>query len=400
VNTPIWSYQPVSDDVFSWLGTDPVPAAPYYDPDYFELEREAVFKRTWLQIGHVCEIPEPDTFIVRPVEVAKASILITHGKDGKIRAFHNACTHRGTQLVSDAEGARSSFTCPYHAWTFGYDGALRSAPDFERFYAKQDDCGLSQVAVDVCGGLIFINLDPAPGQSLREFLGPLAAKLDALPAAKATTFTEYVYEIGANWKITYDNFQETYHLRFIHARTTAAALSDANLFGYPIRYDFHGPHREKTIWSNTAAKPTPVQGFALGKGMAHALADGVAPGPHDKDYFQLFPNFFILGSPVQPFSHMVMPISATRSRGVIRFYWKGDDERASKRFVREYAMALGRDIHSEDVDIIQAGQRGLSSGALKHIHFQEQEVLLRHLYREVNDRVEAYQRNQRQEHRL
>ena len=108
----------------------------------------------------------------------------------------------------------------------------------------------------------------------------------------------------------------------------------------------------------SSAEATPVQRFALGKGIGHAIADGVAPGPHDKDYFQLFPNFFILGSPVQPFSHMVMPISASRTRGVIRFYWKGDDQRASQRFAREYSWALGRDIHAEEDSLLVARQAG------------------------------------------
>ena len=91
------------------LGTGPIPAGPYYRPEYFELEREAVFKRSWLQVGHVCELPEPGSFIVRPLEFANASILITHGMDGKLRAFHNVCTHRGTQLVAEESGRMLSW---------------------------------------------------------------------------------------------------------------------------------------------------------------------------------------------------------------------------------------------------------------------------------------------------
>ncbi|HEY9547749.1 MAG TPA: Rieske (2Fe-2S) protein, partial [Solimonas sp.] len=184
----------------AFLGTEPVAAGPYYRDDYFELEREAVFRRCWLQIGHISELPEPGTFIVRPVEVAGASILITRGKDGAVRAFHNVCTHRGTRLVAESSGNRSAFTCRYHAWTFNNDGQLRSAPDFDRFYVDKADCALPAVAVDICAGLIFINLDPSPKQSLREFLGPLAEQMETLPVATATTFSEYVYEIDGNWK--------------------------------------------------------------------------------------------------------------------------------------------------------------------------------------------------------
>lgn len=376
--------------VIEALGCAPVPAGPYYLDHYFALEREAIFKRTWLVIGHECELPKVGDFIVREITFAKASVLLTRAKGGEVRAFHNVCPHRGTQLVAATHGSQASFSCRYHAWTFGLDGALRGAPDFENFYLEQADCSLAPIAVDVCAGLIFVNLDKAPAQNLRDFLGPFVAQLEALPIARATTFHEYVYEIEANWKLTYDNFQENYHLRFIHPRSGAAAVGEDNPFGYPTSYGFNGPHRSQRIWSNPSPQITPVQGIAFSKGAAFAAADGYDPGK-GKDYFALFPNFFLLGSPMQHFSHVVYPISATRSRGVIRLYWIGDDDSASKRFAREYAMATARDIHAEDRDVIEAGQRGLNSGALDYIHFQANEVLCRHLFDAVDRRVRAYQ---------
>ena len=82
------------------------------------------------------------------------------------------------QLTQETCGKRATFTCPYHAWTFGNDGELRAAPDMDRFYVDKKDCGLPKVSVDVCAGLLFVNLDPAPKQGLREYLGPMADKLD------------------------------------------------------------------------------------------------------------------------------------------------------------------------------------------------------------------------------
>lgn len=390
MNTLRVPFEPVSQDAVDWLGTEPIPAKAYYDPGYFELERKAVFQRSWLQIGHVCELPSPGSFIRREVEVANASVLIVRGRDGEIRAFHNVCTHRGTELVAAQSGRRSTFSCPYHRWTFGTDGALLSAPDFDQFHLAKADCGLPRIALDVCAGLLFISFSESP-KPLREWLGDLTERLEALPVARATTFTEYVYEIDANWKLTYDNFQENYHLRFIHPRSAGAGTGADNPFGYPVRFGFHGPHRTQTIWSNpTPPKPPYTLALAYGLAAACAREDGVLASSAAKDYFALFPNFFILGSPVQHFSHVVMPISATRSRGVIRLYWIGEDETASERFAREYLMAAARDVHAEDRDVIVAGQKGLSSGALKHIHFQTQEVLCRHLYKTIDRTIEAY----------
>jgi phenylpropionate dioxygenase-like ring-hydroxylating dioxygenase large terminal subunit len=378
------------DENTAGLGTDPIPAGPYYRPEYFELEREAIFRRTWLQIGHTCELPAPGTFIVREVEIAGVSVLVTRGRDDRIRAFHNVCTHRGTQLVSQDSGSRSRFSCPYHMWTFADDGELLSAPDFERFYVDKASCALPPIAVDVCAGLIFVNLDPSPEQGLLDYLGPIAGELAELPVARATAFSEYTYEIDGNWKLTYDNFQENYHLRFIHPRSGEAAAGPQNPFGYPVKFGFHGPHRTQTIWSNPEAQPKPFQMFAFMKGAQFAMQDGFGDPARAKEYYAIFPNLFLLGSPMTPFSQTVIPIAPNRSRGVIRMYWTGKDDCASRRFAREYAMATARDIHAEDRAVIEAGQRGLSSGALSHIHFQSQEVLCRHLFHEVDRRVRAY----------
>ena len=121
------------------------------------------------------------------------------------------------------------------------------------------------------------------------------------------------------------------------------------------------------------------------------MADGLMELPFGREYFALFPNLFLLCNPGQHFLHTVLPLGPEKSRGVIRLYWVGADETASTRYFREASMQTARDVHSEDVDIIRAGQRGISSGALEHIHFQEKEVLCRHLIEVVREKVEAYQ---------
>lgn len=375
------------------LGNEPIPGRYYYDPEWFELERRAVFMRSWINIGHVCEVPESGSFVRREIEFAKASLLIVRGQDDEVRVMHNACTHRGTQLVNEASGRQSKFSCPYHMWTFGSEGDLLSAPDFERFYISKADCALRQVATEVCGGLIFICFEPQ--QSLREYLGPLAEKLEQLPVARATHFHEYAYDINANWKLTYDNFQENYHLRFIHSRSVGPGVGAENPFGYPASFSLVGKHRTQTLWTNPDARPNPVvlQGFM--RGAARLGRDGLNNHPLGREYFALFPNFFLLGNPGNHFLHTVYPIGPERSRGVIRLYWVGADETASTRYAREFTMATTRDVHSEDVGVVEAGQRGLSSGAIAHIHFQEKEILCRHLIKVVEEAVDCY-RNEMQ----
>jgi phenylpropionate dioxygenase-like ring-hydroxylating dioxygenase large terminal subunit len=217
----------------------------------------------------------------------------------------------------------------------------------------------------------------------------MAQKLEGTPMARATAFTEYVYEVNANWKLTYDNFQENYHLRFIHPRSGEMSNGPDNPFGYPQDYAFHGPHRTQTIWRNPDPQPKPFQGLAFMRVAQFAMADEL--DMTTRDYYGVFPNLFVLGTATTHFSQWIMPISADRTRSVIRLYWIGEDDCASRRFAREFSLTTALDIHSEDRAVIEAGHRGLASGALSHIHFQSQEVLCRHLFNEVDQRVREYQ---------
>lgn len=328
--------------------------------------------------------------MVREIEVVGASLLITKGKDGNIRSFHNVCTHRGTRLVDETEGKRSLFTCPYHAWTFGNDGELRSAPDFERFFVSKQDCALKEVATDLCGGLIFVNLDKSPRQNLQEFLGPTFDALVEMPVARATSFSEWVYDIPVNWKLIMDNFQENYHLRFIHSRSGGPAVGPENPFGYPTGFVFSGQHRKQLLWSNPNASLSGVRGDALIKGAQLAHAAGLYDNPHTREYFGIYPTFSIVGSPSGHFSQTIYPIAHDRSRGSFRMYWVGEDSNASQRFIREMTMISTMDVHSEDTTVLVAGQQGLSSGALDFIHFQSQEAMCRHFFNQVDADVQAY----------
>jgi phenylpropionate dioxygenase-like ring-hydroxylating dioxygenase large terminal subunit len=345
--------------------------------------------RSWLHIGHVCEVPEPGSFIRRDVEFARASLLITRGKDGVLRSFHNACTHRGTQLTQDSCGKQATFSCPYHMWTFASDGSLVGAPDFARFSVSREDVALKQVRTEVLAGMIFVNFDPEPRQSVREFFGPIADELETLPVASAVDFTEWSYEIPANWKTNLDNFQENYHLRFIHPAACDQAAGPDNPFGYPTHYGFSGPHRSQTLWRNpNPPPPTAILVQGLGPGAELARRDGLN---FPKTDFKLFPALHAVSIPPgQHFTHTHYPLGVDRTRGVIRMYWTREADCATRLFYQEVAANSLRDLLTEDRAIVQYAQRGLESGAIAHVHFQEHEILLRHLNEQVTSRVHAY----------
>jgi phenylpropionate dioxygenase-like ring-hydroxylating dioxygenase large terminal subunit len=375
------------------FGTGPVPARTYHEVSAFAEEVEAIFKRSWLHVAHICELPQSGSFVRRELEFAHASLLIVRGKDNEIRSFHNVCTHRGTQLTDAASGRQGQFSCPYHRWTFGINGNLLSAPDFERFNLKKSDCGLKQVATQILGGMVYVNLSLKPRETVREQFGALADIMDRLPVAKATGFTEWTYEIEANWKVHFDNFQENYHVRFIHPKTAEQIIGPENPMGYPTHYGFYGPHRSQALWKNPAPPPLPdVLKITTGRSarLPQAYADSF-----EKVDMKLFPCLHIVWlSPDSQFSHTHIPIGPSRTRGSVRVYWVDPPENASRAFAREFATMSLRDVLSEDRSTVEAAQRGLASGALHTINMQEHEVLLRHFHQQVAARVDAWREEQ------
>src|SRR5262249_15626308 len=101
------------------LGIGPVPVGPCLDPHHFELEREKIFSRVWLNVGRQEEIPKPGDYVVKHLDVCNTSILVVRGKDGAIRAFHNVCRHRGNRLATGCAGNARAFVCGFHGWTYG-----------------------------------------------------------------------------------------------------------------------------------------------------------------------------------------------------------------------------------------------------------------------------------------
>ena len=111
------------------LGTGPVSFRDSTSPEFYELEREAIFKRAWLNVGRVEEVPRVGSYLTKEIDAAKTSVIVVKGKDEKIRAFYNVCRHRGNKLVwndfpnEEVKGACRQFTCKYHGWRYDLEGA-------------------------------------------------------------------------------------------------------------------------------------------------------------------------------------------------------------------------------------------------------------------------------------
>src|SRR5262245_39379199 len=136
-----------------------LPAPYYYSKEVYEAEKNAIFSKSWRFVGHMTEIAKPGDYLTQ--DICGAGVFVIHGRDGKLRGFHNVCQHRAHRLLSSRKGnVKAVVTCPYHSWAYGLDGKLRNAQNCENVATfDRDSIQLPQVAVELFCGFVFVNLD-------------------------------------------------------------------------------------------------------------------------------------------------------------------------------------------------------------------------------------------------
>ncbi len=205
------------------------PGLAFRSEDYHAFELGHWLNRTWLFIGRASDIP--DAGDAKPVP--GHPIFLMRGGDGVIRAFHNACRHRGHRLVTGKCDGLKRLVCPYHKWAYELDGRLARTPNFAGAGVHTIDTlvpeehGLIEVRSGVWHDWILINID-GTAEPLEDFVKPLAQKLDFVDFSALQHFlTMHSREIPANWKICMENTMEPYHVPYVHATTAAGQpLSD------------------------------------------------------------------------------------------------------------------------------------------------------------------------------
>jgi choline monooxygenase len=307
-----------------------LPFAWYGDEAILRLERERIFARSWQYAGRAEQVAEPGSFLA--ADAGGVPILVTRDRDGELRAFINVCRHRGAVLM-DGCGRRNSIQCHYHAWTYGLDGALRSAPRSEReagFDAA--DWSLLPASVGAWGPFLFVNPDP-DAIPLAEHLGELPAILARDVDLDGLAFHSRVeFGSSANWKIVVENFLECYHCPTAHP-------------GFSEEVDVH-PDRYLL-----EAHPTFSAQYAKLK------------ASDDRGQFHLlYPNTSINAFPgpgnlsIGP----VVPDGPYRTARYLDYFFAPglDDE-----WIRDF-FAFDDQVGREDTVLVESVQRGMASGVL------------------------------------
>jgi 3-phenylpropionate/trans-cinnamate dioxygenase subunit alpha len=194
----------------------------FVDHDIYQRELTAIFARCWLYLGHESQLAHPGDFFT--TYMGQEPVLVTKAADSSIHAFLNSCRHRGMRICQADEGNASTFTCPYHGWTYGNDGTLRGVPLERELYRNElarERWSLIPVAqLDTYKGLIFATFDPS-APSLLDYLGTMAWYLDTILDRRAGGIEVvggvHKWRIAANWKIVEDNNSgDEYHVAYSH----------------------------------------------------------------------------------------------------------------------------------------------------------------------------------------
>lgn len=195
---------------------DRVPKQRYCDQAFFDLEAAELWSRVWQMACRLEEIPEPGDFST--YEILDQSVIVLRGDDGDVRAFHNACRHRGVRLLEASGSCGDEISCPFHGWRYRRDGANSRIPmrkSFNEHNLRPGDVDLVPVRCEVWGGCAWVNLD-ADAPPLRESLEPAATDLDAWKVDALRTEWWYACRLPANWKLAVEAFVEAYHVPTAH----------------------------------------------------------------------------------------------------------------------------------------------------------------------------------------
>ncbi len=316
-----------------------IPAAWYVDARVADLERRNVFSRTWQVVARADQLQQPGQYVT--TDLAGEPLVIVRGSDRQLRAFYNVCRHHAAAVVTEEQGTASILRCPYHGWSYGLDGSLKGAPEFEGVCAfDRAQNGLLPVRVETWEQFVFVNLDPEAAP-LADFLGGLMQRIAPLELAALRFFERRTYSLNCNWKVFVDNYLDG---------------------GY------HVPHLHKGLNSVLDYKQYTIENedrYCLQSSpMVASGEDAATSAMRTGDrawYFWQYPNFMINLYRGYMDTNLVLPDGVDRCKVIFDFYFDDVSECANER--NRQSIAVGERVNDEDVGICEAVQRGLHSRA-------------------------------------
>jgi phenylpropionate dioxygenase-like ring-hydroxylating dioxygenase large terminal subunit len=366
-------------------------------PEFHALERDEVFRKSWLAVARASEVPEKGSYVVKDLPTFKTSILIIRGTDDTVRAFYNVCTHRGNKLVRGGSGCRQRFACGFHGWIFSPEGKIENVTDEQSFKdLDKSKLDLRAINTEVWEDFVFVHLDANPKESLKEWLAEFWPAYDGYFQKFDLNFA-YKVTVNCNWNLAINSFTEGYHTLYIHRNTMPdyqggkinpqrhrpflELLKRNHRYSAPANPDHRVFGMEEVMW-RYGRKCIP----AFDDDMT-GLPPGINPSRHKNwafDVVQFFPNMLLLTGNSWYIEMHFWPLNEGQCDVVMGgFHYK--PKTLGEKLSQEWVLSRGRSVILEDMNTLEAQQEMLSSGAITHVQLSQQEMSLQHHYKVINE---------------
>ena len=335
----------------------------YLNNDYLEFEKEKIFKNNWTMIGVASSVPNPGD--AKPFNLLGIPILIVRNKENEVKVFHNVCSHRGFKLVDQECKLKNVIRCPYHSWSYDFNGKLTVTPhigglgkhEVEGF--DKNKSNLKEIKSNIWMDLIFININ-SNAKPFEDFIKPLEDRWSKFISKKDQKLIRHSSDNGyfnmtvnSNWKFAIENYCESYHLPWIHPELNKVSNISDHYHIEDENLNFSGQGSNKysqQFDGNIKFKCFPNWPTELSE---------------KSEYVSLYPNV-MLGIHIDHFyAFWLEPISNNQTKEHFELYYVGDESASSDEFknIREKNFAFWQEVMNEDVTAIEGMQNGRNSPA-------------------------------------
>jgi len=327
-----------------------LPQRNFVSPEIFAAEREKIFSRQWVLVGHQSQLAEPGDYFL--AEVAGESLIVAKDQRSTIRAFYNVCRHRGARLCEEQNGHTAAIQCSYHAWTYALDGRLIGAPHMDETPGfNKAEYPLKPARLGLWEGFIFVNLADCP-IPLEEWFAPLAGKFSRWNLGALRSAKRIEYDVRANWKLMFQNYSECYHCLGVHPELSKISPYDSaenDLTKGPFLGGFMRIASDKSLTLSGNACALPVGDFG------------------DEDfrfvfYYSIFPNMLVSLHPDYVMVHQLEPQSPERTLIFCDWFFNPEAFERSD-FDPNDAIEFWDMVNKQDWHVCELSQQGISSRA-------------------------------------
>lgn len=360
--------QPVSSQEPSYNGLAAaeatLPSSSYWEAGAYQRDLDAIWYRSWLFACREAELAEPLAF--RTVRIGTQEIILLRDETGMLRAFHNTCRHRGSQLCQESAGRLKArlLTCPYHAWSYSLRGDLVRVPSRSLPHGfDKADHPLYRVALSTWRGFVFVNLAENPEGTAPSSFDPASGDLGNWPLEGLVSGHVLRKVMNCNWKIFWENFNECLHCPGVHKELSRLVP----IYGRGLMARHDDPE-----WKRHADSDAPEFSGGLRDGAETWSRDGRAHGPAfagltaaeraaGQTYATSLPSMFIVGHVDYVRVVRLAPLGPEQTE--LTAEWLFSPEALAATDI-DNIVAFGTQVLEEDAGICEVNQRGLRS--LRH----------------------------------